>query len=83
MLIVGSHFAPLVILARLLLSFIGTCPLFSGRLLTLEARVSRENAGNSEGRATRRCTTQTDAAARSFILPDDVSNEVKNCFSFR
>lgn len=63
-------------------------PLFSGRLLTIEARVTRENIdsinsasgdrgeGKNTGWVTTRSTTRTHAAARSFILPDDVSNEV-------
>lgn len=53
--------------------FFGTPPLFSGRLLTIEARVTRES---TDGSATR-STTRTHATARSFILPDDASDEVK------
>eukprot|EP00903_Cladosiphon_okamuranus_P005716 g5675.t1 len=53
----------------------------SGRLLTLEARVTSENIhkvqeGGRKGSVITRSKTQTHAAARSFILPDDVSNEV-------
>eukprot|EP00752_Nemacystus_decipiens_P012769 g11308.t2 len=48
----------------------------SGRLLTIEARVTRESTDSSKGSDTSRSTTRTHATARSFILPDDVSDEV-------
>ncbi|CAM9245368.1 unnamed protein product [Ectocarpus sp. 12 AP-2014] len=60
----------------------------SGRLLTIEARTTREenhdlisnSAGKgsdgSKGWVMTRCTTKTNAAVRSFTLPDSVSNEV-------